>query len=91
MSKLFNVTIISKSLEKLEYKALLLNIKTPNGKIGIMANRDPLVSILNPSIIEIVQDTKRIKIKIDDGFISFNNDATILVSNYEKLSGNEND
>ena len=91
MSKLFNVTIISKSLEKLEYEALLLNIKTPNGKIGIMANRDPLVSILNPSIIEIVQDTKRIKIKIDDGFISFNKNATILVSNYEKTSSNEND
>lgn len=91
MSKLFNVTIISKSLEKLECKALLLNIKTPNGKIGIMANRDPLVSILNPSIIEIVQDANRIKIKIDEGFISFNKDATILVSNYEKISGKEND
>ncbi|HAS56288.1 MAG TPA: hypothetical protein DCR94_03405 [Firmicutes bacterium] len=85
MNNLFDVDIICDEKPTISFEATLINVKTSSGVRGIMANCDPVVAILIPSVIEIVKDNNRNKIRIGEGFLSFNKKATILVKDYEAI------
>ena len=80
MNNLFDVDIICDEKPTISFEATLINVKNCS---GVRANCDPVVAILIPSVIEIVKDNNRNKIRIAEGFLSFNKKATILVKDYE--------
>lgn len=83
MSNEFNFEIISIDGKKLAFKVSEVNCKTTGGDIGILKDHNPLVGILETSILEVIKENKSMKIVISGGVINVNKDiVSVLVDSF---------
>ncbi|MFT4217382.1 MAG: F0F1 ATP synthase subunit epsilon [Micropruina sp.] len=70
-----------------EGEALSVIARTVEGDIGIMANHEPLLALLEPSAAEVLTvDGRREVIAVDGGFISVAENRVAILSQYGRLA-----
>ena len=82
---MFTVRIITPQGFYRQFQASILNLRTTNGQIGLLANHMPLVAILETSIMNLVDEQKdRREFAIGEGVVYFeDNIAQVLVETCE--------
>ncbi|MCL2542334.1 MAG: F0F1 ATP synthase subunit epsilon [Nocardioidaceae bacterium] len=66
-------------------EATQVNARTADGEIGILRGHTPVMSLLAPSVVEIVTDGSTVIAAVDSGFISVANDRVSLLSEHARL------
>ncbi|MFV0452874.1 MAG: F0F1 ATP synthase subunit epsilon [Propioniciclava sp.] len=70
-----------------EGEALSVIARTTEGDIGVMANHEPLLAILEPCAAEVLSaDGLRELVAVDGGFLSVSDNRVALLSSYAKMA-----
>lgn len=80
MSKLFDFKLITPEETIFEGKAHEVLLPTLNGEIGVLADHEPLVTILVPGEIRIKDEKEEIHLASMGGFVEISNDLVKVLS-----------
>lgn len=72
MSKFFHFTLSSPDAVLYDGEAETVTINTPNGEISILADHEPLVSLISPGVMIIKEKTQEKILSTGSGFIKVN-------------------
>lgn len=82
--KKFNLQIISPTRIFFDGDAIMVEMKTTEGEIGVLAGHIPLTAILEPGVIKIKQEDGTKEAALHDGFVEIRKDRiTILAESCE--------
>jgi len=66
-------------------EASQVNARTVDGEIGIMRGHTPVMSLLAPSVVEVVTEGTKVVGSVDTGFISVANDRVSILAEHATL------
>ena len=82
--KTFNLQIISPTRVFFDGDATMVEMKTTEGEIGVLAGHIPLTAILEPGVLRIRQEQGEKEAALHDGFVKITKDrVTILAESCE--------
>lgn len=82
--KTFKLQIISPTRVFFEGEATMVELKTTEGEIGVLAGHIPLTAILQPGVLKIKQENDTKQAALHDGFVEIRKDkVTILAESCE--------
>mgnify|MGYP003321584542 CR=1 FL=1 len=85
MANTFTFTLVSPDGKKLVKEADILNVKTTNGVVGILANHADLVAVIEPSILNFKLKGESTNINISGGILHVkDNEVRVLAESYEE-------
>lgn len=81
------VDVVAADRRVWEGEAISVIARTTEGDIGIMANHEPVLAVLEPCAAEVLTtDGKREIIAVDGGFISVSENRVAILSQYGRLA-----
>ena len=81
------VDVVAADRRVWEGEAISVIARTTEGDIGILANHEPVLAVLEPCAVEVLTtDGKREIIAVDGGFISVSENRVALLSQYGRLA-----
>lgn len=82
--KVFNLQIISPTRIFFDGDATMVEMKTSEGEIGVLAGHIPLTAILTPGVVKIHQEKGTKEAALHDGFVEIRKDrVTVLAESCE--------
>lgn len=82
--KVFNLQIISPTRIFFDGDATMVEMKTSEGEIGVLAGHIPLTAILTPGVVKIHQEEGLKEAALHDGFVEIRKDrVTVLAESCE--------
>lgn len=82
--KVFNLQIISPTRIFFDGDATMVEMKTSEGEIGVLAGHIPLTAILTPGVVKIHQEDGTKEAALHDGFVEIRKDrVTVLAESCE--------
>lgn len=82
--KAFNLQIISPTRIFFDGDATMVEMKTSEGEIGVLAGHIPLTAILTPGVVKIHQEEGTKEAALHDGFVEIRKDrVTVLAESCE--------
>ena len=82
--KVFNLQIISPTRIFFDGDATMVEMKTSEGEIGVLAGHIPLTAILTPGVVKIHQEEGTKEAALHDGFVEIRKDrVTVLAESCE--------
>lgn len=82
--KVFNLQIISPTRIFFDGDATMVEMKTSEGEIGVLAGHIPLTAILTPGVVKIHQEEGMKEAALHDGFVEIRKDrVTVLAESCE--------
>lgn len=82
--KVFNLQIISPTRIFFDGDATMVEMKTSEGEIGVLAGHIPLTAILTPGVMKIHQEDGTREAALHDGFVEIRKDrVTVLAESCE--------
>ncbi len=82
--KMFNLQIISPTRVFFDGDAEMVEMKTTEGEIGVLAGHIPLTAILEPGVLKIKQEGGTKEAALHDGFVEIRKDkVTVLAESCE--------
>ena len=82
--KTFNLQIISPTRIFFDGEVDMVEMKTTEGEIGVLAGHIPLTAILEPGVLRIKQDESTKEAALHDGFVEIRKDrVTVLAESCE--------
>ena len=81
------VDVVAADRRVWEGEAISVIARTTEGDIGILANHEPVLAVLEPCAAEVLTtDGKREIIAVDGGFISVSENRVAILSQYGRLA-----
>lgn len=78
--KTFNLQIISPTRIFFDGDATMVEMKTTEGEIGVLAGHIPLTAILTPGVMKIHQEDGTKEAALHDGFVEIRKDKVIVLA-----------
>lgn len=82
MSKTFYLEVITSDKRFFTGDVESLNVRTPEGEIGIMGGHIPMVVAITPSPLKIKRDGDWLIAFISEGFMEVKQDKTIVIADF---------
>ena len=79
-SKLFRVQVVSPDRVFYENDIEMLEVKTTEGEIGILAGHIPMTSIIAPGVVRFMEEGETKEAAIHDGFIEILPDKVVILA-----------
>lgn len=76
----FKIQIVSPDRMFYEGEADMLEVKTTEGEIGILAGHIPMTSILSPGVMRIIEGSEVKEAAVHDGFLEILPDKVIVLA-----------
>jgi F-type H+-transporting ATPase subunit epsilon len=87
MANTMHVSLVSADRELWSGEATVVNARTEDGEIGVMANHTPLMSVLSPGQVDVrTVDDGHWVAAVDGGFISVANNQVRLLCEHAEIS-----
>jgi len=87
MANTMNVSLVSADRELWSGEATVVNARTLDGEIGVMANHTPLMSVLSAGQVDVrTVDDGHWVAAVDGGFISVANNVVRLLCEHAEIS-----
>lgn len=86
MAATMNVSLVSADRELWSGEATVVNARTLAGEIGVMANHQPIMSVLAPGKIDVRTPEGHWVAAVDGGFLSVANNEVRLLCERAELS-----
>lgn len=91
MAKTMQVSLVSADREVWSGEATVVNAKTVDGEIGVMADHTPVMSVLTAGQVDVrTADDGHWVAAIDGGFLSVANNHVRLLCEYAEISHESN-
>ena len=87
MAKTMTVALVTADRELWSGEATVVNARTLDGEIGVMADHTPIMSVLGPGQVDVrTVDDGHWVAAVDGGFLSVANNQVRLLCEYAELS-----
>lgn len=81
MADPFHVELVAADRQVWSGDAMQINARTTNGDLGVLPNHTPVMSVLEPGVLEIIEpDELPIKAAVAEGFISVADNRVSVLS-----------
>ncbi len=86
MSALMHVEIVGADRNVWSGSATMVSARTVVGDIGILANHEPVFSILAPSVVEVTMESgEQVFASVDEGFLSVARNRVSVLAEHSRL------
>ena len=79
-NKLFGVKVICPERVFFEGEADMLELRTTEGEIGILADHIPLTAVIAPGIMRIINGSEKKEAALNEGFVEILGDKVIILA-----------
>ncbi|MSS62877.1 ATP synthase F1 subunit epsilon [Velocimicrobium porci] len=78
--KLFNVQVICPERQFFNGDAEMLELKTTEGEIGVLAGHIPLTAVISPGVMRIINGDEVKEAALHDGFVEILGDKVVILA-----------
>ena len=78
--KLFNVQVICPERQFFNGDAEMLELKTTEGEIGVLAGHIPLTAVISPGVMRIINGDEVKETALHDGFVEILGDKVVILA-----------